>query len=147
MIPYFNGCYLLVIIILLEIPFSTSPAMKSNELTTRGEARKDKSTLYPHCSLDFSASNHTKQKQTLELEDSIICLKRPKSDELYDSHTRMANNSEEPSTAPEPGQWYNIKLGPSFNDNHHQQSQHSPKFCTLRCKYLSLSNNFWVLFV
>ncbi|KAL9424985.1 hypothetical protein AB3S75_032000 [Citrus x aurantiifolia] len=47
----------------------------------------------------------------------------------------MANNSEEPSTAPEPGQWYNIKLGPSFNDNHHQQSQHSPKFCTLRYEF------------
>ncbi|KAH9739157.1 EAF domain-containing protein [Citrus sinensis] len=47
----------------------------------------------------------------------------------------MANNSEEPSTAPEPGQWYNIKLGPSFNDNHHQQSHHSPKFCTLRYEF------------
>ncbi|KAH9675588.1 EAF domain-containing protein [Citrus sinensis] len=55
----------------------------------------------------------------------------------------MANNSEEPSTAPEPGQWYNIKLGPSFNDNHHQQSHHSPKFCTLRYEFkpASIDNN------
>lgn len=67
MIPYFNGFYLLVIIILLEKPVSTSPAMKCNELTTRSAARKDKSTLYPHCSLDFSASNHTKQNKPSSL--------------------------------------------------------------------------------
>ncbi|KAI9160715.1 hypothetical protein LWI28_010894 [Acer negundo] len=42
----------------------------------------------------------------------------------------MSNNNEDPSSAPEPGRWYNITLGSSFKDNHH--SDHAPKFCTFR---------------
>ncbi|KAK1577722.1 hypothetical protein Q3G72_024270 [Acer saccharum] len=42
----------------------------------------------------------------------------------------MSNNTEDPSSAPEPGRWYNITLGSSFKDNHN--SDHPPKFCTFR---------------
>ncbi|XP_044504640.1 ELL-associated factor 2 isoform X2 [Mangifera indica] len=45
----------------------------------------------------------------------------------------MANNNEEPSTAPAPNRWYNITLGSSFRDHHH--SRQSPKFCTLRYEF------------
>lgn len=42
------------------------------------------------------------------------------------------STNEEPSTAPEPDRWYDIKLGSSFQD-HHDHS--SPKFCTLRYEF------------
>ncbi|KAK4367938.1 hypothetical protein RND71_011730 [Anisodus tanguticus] len=40
------------------------------------------------------------------------------------------NNKEEPSTAPQPDQWYNLSLGSSFKDH-----QPSSKFCTLRYEF------------
>ncbi|KAJ6738581.1 ELL-ASSOCIATED FACTOR EAF [Salix koriyanagi] len=39
------------------------------------------------------------------------------------------STDEEPSTAPDPDRWYDIKLGSSFQDHHNHSS---PKFCTLR---------------
>ncbi|KAF8390039.1 hypothetical protein HHK36_024560 [Tetracentron sinense] len=39
------------------------------------------------------------------------------------------NNKDEPSTAPQPDRWYNLTLGPSFNDHS------STKFCTLRYEF------------
>ncbi|KAJ0100541.1 hypothetical protein Patl1_21354 [Pistacia atlantica] len=45
----------------------------------------------------------------------------------------MANNNEEPSSAPASDRWYNITLGSSFRD-HHYNGQ-SPKFCTLRYEF------------
>ncbi|XP_010528517.1 PREDICTED: ELL-associated factor 2 [Tarenaya hassleriana] len=41
------------------------------------------------------------------------------------------NVNGEPSTAPEPNRWYDIKLGPSFKDTH----SYSPRFCTLRYEF------------
>ncbi|KAJ6396428.1 hypothetical protein OIU77_021460 [Salix suchowensis] len=39
------------------------------------------------------------------------------------------STNEEPSTAPDPDRWYDIKLGSSFQDHHNHSS---PKFCTIR---------------
>ncbi|KAG9449387.1 hypothetical protein H6P81_009352 [Aristolochia fimbriata] len=39
------------------------------------------------------------------------------------------NNDKEPSTAPQPEKWYNLRLGSSFTDNS------STKFCTLRYEF------------
>lgn len=42
----------------------------------------------------------------------------------------MSNNpKEEPKTAPQPDRWYNLTLGPSFNDDS------SNKYCTLRYEF------------
>ncbi|XP_026407891.1 ELL-associated factor 1-like [Papaver somniferum] len=40
------------------------------------------------------------------------------------------NNREEPSTAPQPDQWYNLTLGSSFKDD-----SSTKKFCTLRYEF------------
>ncbi|KAF9683921.1 hypothetical protein SADUNF_Sadunf04G0064200 [Salix dunnii] len=42
------------------------------------------------------------------------------------------STNEEPSTAPDPDRWYDIKLGSSFQDHHNHSS---PKFCTLRYEF------------
>ncbi|RWV95466.1 hypothetical protein GW17_00041907 [Ensete ventricosum] len=41
----------------------------------------------------------------------------------------MANNNDEPTSAPQPDRWYDIRLGSSFKDNS------TTKFCTLRYEF------------